>query len=113
MSYNSCDFFYEHVAPKMVELFKTFDPADQGEAYDKFIKILTRSCVEARSEKFQSDLLRIAVDPKEELTIDQVVEKAFNMYVYDEMNLRKIEYAHRGAIINVDYEGVYREEGEA
>ena len=28
MGYNSCDFFYEHVAPKMVELFKTFDPAD-------------------------------------------------------------------------------------
>jgi hypothetical protein len=110
MSYTSYDFFYEHIAPKMVELFKEFNPNDTGETYDKFKEILKGSLDQERSEKFQSDLVNMSINPDGTLTVEKAVEKFFNIFVYDDMTLRKIEYASGGAIIGVDYEGVYREQ---
>jgi hypothetical protein len=110
MGYDSYDFFYDHVAPKMVELFKNFNPEDNGETYDKFKKILANICVEGNAEKFQADIVKVALDNENILSTEEAVQTFFTMFVANEKILRKIEYSSGGAIINVDYEGVYKEQ---
>jgi hypothetical protein len=115
MSFTSCDFFYKNIAPKMVELFRDFDPEEpEGKVYDGFKEILRECFNEGSYEKFQADMMNVLViNPESNLTIDVAIQKFFDIFAYDEeMTLRKLEYASGGSIINVDYEGVYREEQE-
>ena len=107
MSYDAYDFFYEQIAPKMVELFKDFNPEEsEGKVYDKFKEILSHN----DNEKFKTDILNLLVDPNNEGPIHQTMQEVFNILSFDEKILRKLEYSSGGAIIKVDYEGVYREQ---
>ena len=111
MSYTSYDFFLERIAPRMSELFKSFNPDDNDneKMYDEFKNILAFGGGFGFLEKFQIDIINTVINADEPHTVEQAMQKFFNMFICDDEVLRKIEYSSDGAIIKVDYDGLCKE----
>ena len=112
MSYSADDFFIDNIAPKMIDLFKNYNPTHLS-LMEKFMQILKDAVAGDGNgtEKFKKVLLWALMDPHEEdLTIEDVVADFLSLYPNRELLLRKMEYSSGNSIISVDFQGLLPDE---
>jgi hypothetical protein len=110
MSYSVEDFFQDELAEKFAKLFENFlDPERPAteDLYEKFMDIM-QSAFQGphRGEDFARRLVALAINPdQEDLGPDQLVKKFFYM-IYEDKELRKLEYSHDyGTVVQTNYCG--------
>jgi hypothetical protein len=99
MSYSMEDFFEEHIVKHLAE--------HSEDSYEHFLGIL-RNAVNSsnRGTDFAKKLLEIATNPNEtDMSPEQFIKNSFGTR-YDELEIRKFEYATAdGTIVQANYQG--------